>query len=86
MAKLKIDEEQLMKMKKNVDEAKNNIAQYNGQLQILMKQLKTEWELSTVEEIDSQIEVFDTNIRRIDIKIEKGTAELEQTIDTEGNE
>jgi len=83
---MQIDEDQLIKMKKNVDEAKNNITQFNGQLQVLMKQLKTDWELSTVQECESQIDVFDSNLKRIDFKIEKGTEELEQTIEVKENE
>jgi uncharacterized protein YukE len=86
MARLKLDEDQLLKMKKNVDEANNNIAQLNGQLQTYLKQLKTEWGLDSVEELEEQISLFDRKINKLDARIQQETKELEQTIEVQENE
>jgi predicted nuclease with TOPRIM domain len=71
-------EQQLLDLKKNVDEAKTSVAELTGQQKSLMKQLKDDWQCSTIEAAQMKLKSMDNDIANLDAKIAKGTKELEE--------
>jgi hypothetical protein len=79
-----MDKDQLMSLKGQIDEAKNNIAVANGQLQVQLKQLKKEFACDSLEEGEAKCTQLDSNISDFDRKIEKGLKELEKIVEVKG--
>ena len=78
------DNEQLLDLKDKIDTAKGKVSELNGQLQVLMNQLLNDWKCKTVEEAEKKLKEMDINITNLERKIKKGTEELEQSIEVEG--
>ena len=72
-----MNENQLLKLKSDIDSAKIKVSELNGQLTALKTQLK-EWDCSTVEEAEAKLKEMETSISNFDIKIAKGVDDLEK--------
>ncbi len=71
-------EQDLFRLKKKVDDAKDTVNELKGQQTALLKQLKEEWKCSTIEEAEKKRNVLVKEIDELTNKIEKGIAELEE--------
>lgn len=70
-------EQELLELKKEIDDAKQQVSELTGQKNALMKQLKEDWGCKTIEEAEEKLKIMDKNITIISTKIEKATKELE---------
>jgi hypothetical protein len=83
MMSTKLDEQQLFDLKDKIEAAKTNVSGLNGQLQVMMKQLKDDWDCNTIEEAEKKLKLMDDNITKLDKKIDIAVKELEKTITVE---
>lgn len=72
-------EQQLLKLKREVDEAKQKVSELKGQRIALMKQLQTDWECKTVEEAERKLKSMTKEVEKISSSIEEGIEALEET-------
>jgi predicted nucleic acid-binding Zn-ribbon protein len=70
-------EQQLLNLKKQVDEAKSSVSELEGHKKALMKQLKDEWNLTTVEAAQKKLDSMAKQIDTLTIQIEEGLKEME---------
>jgi len=78
-------EQDLLDLKEKVDAAKTAVSELTGQKTALMKQLKDDWDCSTIEEAEEKITSMEERISTLDKKIKKSTEELEAKINKDGN-
>ena len=71
-------EKDLLRLKKDIDEAKNTLAELNGQKGTLTKQLKENWDCSTIEEAEKVLKKMQIEIEKIQEDIDSGISELEE--------
>jgi uncharacterized protein YaaN involved in tellurite resistance len=71
-------ETDLLELKKEVDEAKNNVVGLKGQQTALFKQLKDDWGCKTIEEAEKKVKSMGKEIDTLQEQIETGIEELEQ--------
>jgi len=70
-------EEKLLKMKKDIEEAKSRREQAKGALESLQKRLKVEFNIDP-KNLDEEIELLDENIEKQNKQLEKAIMELEE--------
>jgi hypothetical protein len=66
-----IETDKLFEIKNRIDDAKVKISELNGQLQVMMQQLKDEWESATIEEGEKKLKEYDKDLATLDKQIEK---------------
>lgn len=72
-----MDENDLLKLKKDIDEAKQKYSEHKGKKEYLLKELKEKWGCSTVEQAKKKLEKMDAEIDDLASKIEEGLKEIE---------
>ncbi len=70
-------EQELFKLKEKVDTAKTTVSELRGQYNAMMKQLKDDWKITSLENAETELEKMSKEIERINQKISKHTEELE---------
>jgi predicted transcriptional regulator len=70
-------ETDLLKLKKQIEEAKATTSELKGHQSALMKQLKDDWKCNTIEEAEKLMAKYDKEIKTLTANIEKGMKELE---------
>jgi len=70
-------EEELLDLKKTIDEAKPTVSELTGQQKTLMAQLKEEWKCPSTEASNKKITAFLTQLKDIDQQISDKSTELE---------
>jgi hypothetical protein len=83
MAEQKMTEQQLLDLKSKIEAAKGTVSELKGQKQALMKQLLDDWQCETTEAAEKKLKEMDDSIAEIDLKIEKGSKELQKAITVE---
>ncbi|HDY89978.1 MAG TPA: hypothetical protein ENH82_17890 [bacterium] len=73
-----MNEEKLLELKKEIDEAKTEISELKGSKTQLMKDLKGQWNCTTLEEAKKKYAKGKEDIADIDKRIEKGVEELNE--------
>jgi adenine-specific DNA methylase len=71
-------EQQLLSLKKQVDEAKSTVSEYKGHKQALMKQLKDDWGCQSVETAELKLKSMQREINILSTQIEGGISKLEE--------
>jgi len=71
-------ETQLLKLKKEIDNSKEEVSQKKGQLTALLTQLKNDWGCDTVEKADKKLVSMKTEYQKMSDALEKGLEELEE--------
>jgi hypothetical protein len=74
-------EQQLLAIKKEMDETKPLISELTGQQKELLKQLKEEWTCKDTEQGDQEINKLLNRRKEIDQQIEDKSKELEEKYD-----
>jgi len=72
-----MNEQELLKLKDDVDNAKSTVSELKGQLTALMKQLKDDWDCSDIKMAEIKLKSMEVSITALEKKIEKGVEELE---------
>ena len=73
-----MNEAQLLGLKKEIDEAKSAISELTGTKKQLMKDLKEQWNCSTLEQAETAHKKQGVEITELSSKIEKGVEELNE--------
>jgi len=71
-------EQDLLELKKDIDKAKEEKLQLQGQQKALLTQLKETYECSTLEEAEKRLKKMQKEIDEISATIEQGMEELEE--------
>ena len=71
------NEQDLLKLKKDVESAKTSVSELTGQQNALVKQLKDDWQCNTLTEAETMLKKMQEDIANIDKKITTLTQELE---------
>lgn len=74
----KLTEIGLLKLKKDIDEAKTTISKLEGGLQTLIDQLEKVWGCSSVEEAEKKLEILKKKNEKLSYTIAEGLAEIEE--------
>jgi len=69
-------EQQLLKLKQDVDAAKTKVSELTGQRTALMKQLKDDWSCKTVEEAEAKLQSMESAVEQLSQQIDEGVTEL----------
>jgi len=76
-----MDEKRLLELKKSIDEAKTKSAELEGTRKHLMKELKDDWECSSLEEAEEKVKTMEEKIQKLNQTISDGVQELEEKYD-----
>jgi len=69
-------EQELLKIKADIDSAKTKVSELTGQSNALLKQLE-EWGCKTIEEAERKLKEMETEVSNFESKIATGVLELE---------
>jgi hypothetical protein len=69
---------ELESLKETIEQTKEDAAKIEGRLQVTLERLKTEFELSSIEEAEEKIVSLKEELAILDRKIEKEFLELKQ--------
>ena len=73
-----LDEKELLRMKKEVDDSRQKLSELKGQKDFLLKDLKEKWGCSSIAEAKKKVEALQKEVDDLDARIRKGTDELER--------
>ncbi len=73
-----MNEQQLLDLKHQIDEAKTNATELTGQQKSLMDRLKKDWNCTTTVQAEKKVEELETEITQLNTSINKGVKELEE--------
>lgn len=74
-------ESDLLKLKQQVDAAKQEVSELKGHQSALMKQLKDDWKCESVEDAEKKLKSIKQEIECLDESITKGIEEIEEKYD-----
>ena len=70
--------QQLLNLKKEIDEARQTATELTGRQKQLMETLEKDWDCTSVSQAEKKVKKMNTEIDRLNQKIKEGTAELEE--------
>lgn len=73
-----MNETQLLELKSEIDDAKSKISELKGTKKQLMKDLKGNWDCSSLEEAEKKHEKLGSQITKLSEQIDKGVKELNE--------
>lgn len=73
-----MNEKELLKLKGEIDEAKEQVAELKGKRDHLMSELKEKWHCKSVEEAEGKLKEMEAEIKQLDKQIEEGVREIEE--------
>lgn len=73
-----LDERDLLRMKKEIDEAKQKLAELKGQKDFIIKELKEKWNCDSVEDAREQLNQLTEEEKELDSRIQKELGDLER--------
>lgn len=76
-----MNENQLLKLKREVEEAKTSISELKGHLSALMTQLKNDWKCGSIEDAEKKLKSLKKEIDTLDEQIQTGITKLEEEYD-----
>lgn len=75
---MSLTEEQLLDLKREIEESKARISELKGQKTALLNQLKEDWKCNDIEAAKFKLKKLEQKVTEIDSEIDKLTAELEE--------
>lgn len=76
-------EQELLDLKADITEAKNEVNRLEGRKDHLMQQLKDDWKCTTLKQAKKKLAQIKNEINDFDEKIEAGIQKLEETYEIE---
>ena len=73
--------EDLLELKKEINEATKKVAELQGKQTYLLEQLKTEFNCETIEKADVELEKKEKAITKLTDKLNKAIEQLKETYD-----
>ncbi len=80
MARL-LDENDLLELKKQIDQAKAKESELKGQLDLLMKQLKKDWGCKSIDEAKAKIEELEQEAKDLAKQIQEGIETIQKQME-----
>lgn len=77
-----MNEQDLLKLKGEIDEAKERVAESKGKRNHLMAELKEKWHCKSVKEAEEKLKEMGAEIKELDKQIDEGVAEIEERYET----
>jgi uncharacterized protein YukE len=71
-------EQDLLDLKKEITDAKEEVAGLKGQQTALMKQLKDDWKCNSIEEAEKKIAQMEEAVEKLQDQIDEGVEELQE--------
>lgn len=81
-----MDEQELIKKKKEIEDAKLKLAKLSGQKQALLQQMKDDWDCDNLTDAKKKIEEFKNLNKELEMNIKKATQTLEDEFFNKDNE
>lgn len=78
-----MDEKDLLDLKEEIEEAKNEVNQLKGQRNGLLESLAEDWKCDSVDEAEKKVAKLKKEIDKMDAKIQKGITKIEEQYDFE---
>ena len=78
-----IDVSKFVALKEELEEAKTTLSERKGELKGLLKQLKDEFKVSTIEEAEKKMNALDVEIAEMEASINTKIQQLEEEYDLE---
>lgn len=78
-----MDEQQLLKLKKDIEEAKTEVSELKGSRKHLMQQLKEQWGCASIDQAAKKLEKLKEEEQILEKKIAEGIKQLEKIYDYE---
>ncbi len=78
-----MNEQQLLELKEEINEAKTEVAELKGQKKSLLTQLKENWECTTIEVAQKKVKKMQSSIEDLQTQIDQETIELEKHFEEE---
>jgi predicted nucleic acid-binding Zn-ribbon protein len=72
------NERKLLDLKQDIDKAKTNVSQLEGQKAQLLQTLKNDWKCNTVEEAEVKLKEMEKECEDLNTQIDEGVAKLQQ--------
>jgi predicted nuclease with TOPRIM domain len=79
-----MNERELLQLKKDIEESKQKVSELKGEKQALMKQLKEDWNCSTLDEANEKLKEMQQKAEEMEQEIEQETMELEHKLEDYG--
>lgn len=73
-----MNEQELLGLKKKIDDSKEKVAELQGRKKELMNSLKKDWKCSTVEDAKDKIATLREEITTLEVSKQEGIDELEK--------
>jgi len=73
-----MEEKDLLKLKKQIDEAKSEVQQLKGRKEYLIQQLKKDWDCEGLEQAEKKLDEYKKEVEELENRIFKQTNELKQ--------
>jgi predicted nuclease with TOPRIM domain len=73
-----MNEQDLLELKEEIEEAKQKVSELKGEKQALMKRLKEDWDCNSVDEAKTKLAEIEKKIEKITENIEIGCENLSQ--------
>ena len=78
--KTPLTKQELLDLKQEIDETKPKVSEIIGQQKTLFRQLKEQWNCTTLDIAKKKIETWETEVVNIDSKIKTKSKELEDKL------
>lgn len=75
-------EKELLNLKNNIDQAKKQISELEGERKALLKQLESDWGCKTIEEAHEKADGLSSAIETLNQSIQQGLQELDEKYNT----
>ena len=76
-------EQDLLKLKKQIDDAKNEVNQLQGRKKYLEQQLKDNWNCKDLDAAKKKVKTLKSEVQELEEKIEEGVEKLQEKYDFE---
>lgn len=73
-----LTEKDLLKKKKEIEEAKDEMNSLKGQKKVYEEQLKKDWDCKSLQDAKKKLTEFQTKSQELGVEIEEGLEELEE--------
>jgi len=76
-----MEQQDLLELKEKIDQAKEKSSELKGQLQGLTKELKDDWDCTTIKQAEVKVQDMENKITALNEKINTGVSKLEEEYD-----
>lgn len=75
-----MDANELMILKKRIDTAKTEVAEFEGKKKHVLQELKDDWSVSTIPQAKKKLEEMNKTITKLETELDKLVIEIEKIL------